>query len=60
MINLDLLTTAEVAVLLGVSPREVARRVSTGSLEAMAKLPGVRGAYVFERAAIEALAGEKS
>ena len=47
------LTTAEVAVLLRVSPRTVRRAVDAGSLRAIRLLPG--GAPRFSRADIEAL-----
>lgn len=62
MFNLDdALTTRDVAVALGVSPREVARRVQRGVLEPVVKLPGVRGAYLFDPASIEALkAGDRA
>lgn len=54
MSNVDLLTTRDVAEALGVSTREVARRVETGALEPAVKLPGLRGAFLFDRDVIQA------
>lgn len=54
-----LTTTAEVADLLGISARQVARRVAGGELEAAMKLPGERGAYLFDRAYIEGIAARE-
>ena len=42
-----LLTTAEAATRLGVSPRQVARLVARGELVSAQKLPGTYGAYLF-------------
>lgn len=53
MSNVDLLTTRDVAEALGVSTREVARRVEAGALEPAVKLPGLRGAFLFDRDVIE-------
>ena len=47
--QIDLLTTRDVADAYGVSTREIARRVETGALEPAVKLPGLRGAYLFDR-----------
>lgn len=52
MSNIDLLTTRDVADALEVSPREVARRVERGQLEPVVKLPGLRGAYLFNPDAV--------
>lgn len=52
----NLATTAEVAELLGVSVATVNRRADKGLLPVVAKAPGVRGARLFDRAAVEALA----
>lgn len=49
MSNASFLTTAEVASVLGVSPRQVSRLVPN-VLEPAAKAPGPRGAYLFDRA----------
>lgn len=56
----DLITTAEAMPLLGVTqPSSVIRLVKTGRLTPVQKLPGLRGAYLFDRADIEALAAER-
>lgn len=52
MSNVDLLTTRDVAAAHGVSTREIARRVESGALEPAVKLPGLRGAYLFDRSAL--------
>lgn len=53
------LTTKEVADLLGVSVATVNRRADKGLLPEVAKAPGVRGARLFDRAKIEALAKDE-
>lgn len=50
---LKVVTTAEAARQLGITPSGVARRVYSGALEPAAKLAGIRGAYLFEPAEIE-------
>lgn len=50
------MTTAEVARVLGTSVATVNRRARARLLPVVAKAPGSRGAYLFDRAAIEALA----
>lgn len=54
--HLHLLSTAEVASKLGVTPQTVARRVRSGDLLPVGKGAGVRGPYMFDAARIEALA----
>ncbi len=49
-----LLTTAEVAEILGKSVPTVTRMVADGKLDYWVKLPGVRGAYLFDLATVEA------
>lgn len=51
----DLIPTAEAAVLLGVSVWTLHRWVEAGRLSEAAKLPGIRGARLFNRADVEAL-----
>jgi len=51
----DLIPTSEAARMLNESVRQVNRRVERGELEAASKLPGLRGARLFERTVIEAL-----
>lgn len=48
MSHIDLLTTRDVADAFKVSTREIARRVETGALEPAVKLPGLRGAFLFD------------
>lgn len=52
---MDLLTAAQVAERLDVSPRTVARMVADGRLRATAKLPGDTGAYLFDPADVDAM-----
>jgi hypothetical protein len=51
----QLIPTAEAARMLNESVRQVNRRVQRGELEAASKLPGLRGARLFDRAVIAAL-----
>lgn len=51
----DLITTAEVAEILGKSVPTVNRWAAEGRLQPAQKLPGQRGAYLFRRADVEAL-----
>jgi predicted site-specific integrase-resolvase len=50
----DLLTTAELAQRLGVSPSAISRRVAKGELKPAAKGPGKRGAFFFAPEPVEA------
>lgn len=52
MEQLNLMTSADVAVSLGVHKRTVYRMVRDGRLEAM-QVPGYNGPYIFDRADIE-------
>ncbi len=45
---MNLLTTTQVAALLGVSVRTVHRMVAAGHLDPAVKAPGTRGAYLFD------------
>jgi excisionase family DNA binding protein len=54
----DLIGTADAARRLGVSRSTLTRRVEAGELEPAMRVPGYRGPLLFERADIEALAGE--
>lgn len=49
------MTTSEVAAAFGVDRSIVVRRVQAGHLTPVQKLPGLRGAYLFDRASIQAL-----
>ena len=52
----DLITVAEAAKLLGRPSRTVLAQASRGRLPFVTKLDGRTGAYLFDRATIEALA----
>lgn len=51
-----MVVTADAAKRLGVSTRQVARMVAAGKLSPAFKAPGIRGAYLFDRTAVEELA----
>lgn len=55
----NLITTAEAARILGKSVSTVCRDAQLGYLPVHQKLPGQRGAYLFDRAAIQAHADRK-
>ena len=59
MVTNDLIGSAEAAQILGVSTTTFNRRVLTGAVPAVRKLPGAKGAWVFDRAEIERLAAEE-
>ena len=52
----NVLSTQEVAARLGISRRAVIKRVQTGTLPVMAKLPGPTGAWLFDSKEIARLA----
>lgn len=54
------LSTAETAARLGITARQVQRLVEGGRLSAAVKLPGLRGAYVFDADAVETLKAERA
>lgn len=54
------ISTAEAAAELGITARQVLRLVEDGRLEAAVKLPGLRGAYVFDAAVVESLKAERA
>ena len=54
----ELITTAQAAEVSGKNWRTIIRLVERGRLEPAQKLPGLRGAYLFRLADIEALAAE--
>ena len=49
------LSTTEVAAEFGVDRSVIVRRVKAGQLTPVQKLPGHTGAYLFDRAAVQAL-----
>lgn len=56
----DLLTTAQVAKILGKSIPTVNRYATSGELVSARKLPGLRGAYLFTPQAVEAFRARKA
>lgn len=54
-----LLSTRDVAVRLGTSVPTVTRRAREGVIPVAAKAPGLRGAFLFDPADIDALLGEE-
>lgn len=52
----ELLTSVQVAILLGKSARTVHRMAEAGTLPVAQKLPGPNGAFLFRREDIAALA----
>ena len=57
----DLVNTGEALTILEMaSPSTVARLVKAGKLAPAAKLPGLRGGYLFNRSDGEALAAERA
>jgi hypothetical protein len=55
-----LVTTAEAVEMLGRPLRTVHNWVNTGRLTPAGKLPGLRGAYLFNRCDVEALAAAEA
>lgn len=55
----DLIGSAEAQNILGVSRSVVVRMVQTGKLACARKMFGATGAYLFERADVEAIATER-
>jgi len=53
-------TTREASEILGKSIRATIRLVESGKLKPLLKLPGLRGAYVFDRRVVESLAERAS
>lgn len=50
-----LIRTSEAAEILGESVRQFIRRVERGEVQPAMKLPGIRGAYLFNRPDVERL-----
>lgn len=55
----DLISAAEAAQILHISVRAVQHRIAAGSLPAQ-KLPGKTGAYILNRAEVEAIAKSRA
>lgn len=47
------ITTGEVATLYGVSRRTIGRKIATGDLTPLMKLPGKTGAHVFDASQVQ-------
>lgn len=56
----ELIRTKAAADLLGEKVRKFIRRVERGEITPAMKLDGIRGAYLFNRSDVEALAGERA
>ena len=54
------ISTADAAALLSVSTTTLHTLVHGGHLRPLAKAPGIRGAYIFDRADVEALAAKRN
>lgn len=60
MPQIEQCTTKQVAEALRTDRKGVRRLVERGTLTPVQKLPGTTGAYLFDRAAVEALAAERA
>lgn len=56
----DVVFTAEVAQMFGVTPSGISRMVKRGALTPVKRAPGTRGALMFRRSEVEALAAERA
>lgn len=54
----DVIPLSEAAQILDLSVKTMHRRIASGAIRPAGKLPGLRGAYLFNRADIERLAKE--
>lgn len=59
MTSSGLIAASQAAKILGISQRQVARRVAKGQLNAELQLPGERGAYLFDEEYVRALANDQ-
>ena len=55
----ELIISSQVGLILGKSPRTIARLAEQGEIPYASKLPGPNGAYLFRRGDIEALAAKR-
>ncbi len=55
----ELITTAQVAEVLGITVAWANKQAAAGRLPVVQKLPGRTGAYLFDRSAIEVEAGKR-
>ncbi len=51
----DLLTSTQAGVVIGKSGRTVLRKMQSGEIEPVTRLPGTKGAFLFKRADVERL-----
>ena len=56
----ELIISSQVGVILGKSPRTIARLTEQGKIPYESKLPGPNGAYLFRRSDIERMAAEST
>lgn len=56
----QLIGAAEAAQILHMDLRTIHRQIDKGEIPHVAKLPGLRGAYVLDRAEIERIAAERA
>lgn len=60
MTDLDLLSTSQAADVLGVTVKTVNQWAAEERLRVALKLPGTRGAHLFERSEVERLAADRA
>lgn len=58
-IGIELIGVAEASEITGLDRRTIHRKVDRGELTPVSKLPGLRGAYIFDRNEVEALSKGK-
>lgn len=56
LVTINLIGTTEAAKLLRIDRSSLVRRVQSGAIQPFQKLPAATGAYLFDRARIEAIA----
>ena len=56
----ELIVSSQVGVIIGKSPRTVARLAESGEIPYVRKLPGPNGPYLFRRGDVEKLAADRS
>lgn len=56
----ELIISSQVGVILGKSPRTIARLAEQGEIPYASKLLGPNGAYLFRRSDIEAMAAQRA
>lgn len=56
----EMIVSSQVGVIMGKSPRTIARLAEQGEIPYASKLPGPNGAYLFRRSEIEELAAKRA